>query len=131
MLFIVNPQENMKVCTRSLILLFSFHEHCAISWNQPRHTSGVFLGCKTRVWIFLYHAEIFYPHAKVFECYVMNFSKILLKSNSLPNIIFVKVGKNVKAAKNFSNLSEIYAWSCKNHFLQPRKPRLQSLKSGT
>ena len=37
---------------------------------------------------------------------------------------FDKDGKNSWAAKNFSHHAKIFAWCCKNHFLQPRKTGL-------
>ena len=41
-----------------------------------------------------------------------------------PKMILDKGGKKTKAANFFSHQAKTFASSCKNHFLQPRKPGL-------
>ena len=73
---------------------------------------------------FSQHAKIFHHAAKNFETDHKNFL------NSWKCWIFVEkkcldmFAKNAQAAKNFPHHAKIFAWGCKNHFLQPRKPGL-------
>ena len=63
---------------------------------------------------------------KIFEGYQINFSKSSRNQSLYEKMSLDKEGKNAQPAKTFSHHVKTFAWSYKNHFLQPRKPRLRT-----